>query len=197
MQPQQQRQSFVDCKRVFEGLTKLEYSGVIKHIDASEWIVPVMVAQKRNGDIQLWVDLHKPNIAVVLNSHPLPYPNEFFHQLSGGHIFSKLDLTFTFLFSLYTTFKQLFLLIISLYPLLLLCAPRKGLQFLFSVPSTLRSVVRDTVKPRYIEHHKNWNLVQYKGQLNIQKSRQIRPQNLPQINNIAPQCPKNYSEKLK
>lgn len=80
-------------EKVSEELAKLERSGVIERINASEWVSPIVVARKKNGEIRLCVDLRKPNTAIVLDSHSLPCPHKLFHQLSGARVFSKLDLS--------------------------------------------------------------------------------------------------------
>lgn len=79
--------------KVSHELRKLEVTGVIEKIDASEWVSPIVVAWKKTGEIRLCVDLRKPNQAVVIDSHPLPHPEEIFHQLTGMTVFSKLDLS--------------------------------------------------------------------------------------------------------
>lgn len=79
--------------KVSHELRKLEVTGVIEKIDASEWVSPIVVASKKMGEIRLCVDLRKPNQAVVIDSHPLPHPEEIFHQLIGMTVFSKLDLS--------------------------------------------------------------------------------------------------------
>lgn len=48
---------------------------------------------EKNGGIRLCVNLRKPNTSVIVDSHPLPCPDELFHRLSGAKIFSKLDLS--------------------------------------------------------------------------------------------------------
>lgn len=90
------RLPFAVREKVSEELVKLEHSGVIERIDASEWVSPIVVARKKNGQIRLCVGLCKPNTAIVLDSHPLPCPDKLFHQLSGAHIFSKLDLSLAY-----------------------------------------------------------------------------------------------------
>ncbi|XP_064464258.1 uncharacterized protein K02A2.6-like [Ornithodoros turicata] len=79
--------------KVSTELQRLEEAGVIERIDASEWVSPVVVAWRKTGEIRLCVDLRRPKEAVVIDSHPLPHPEEIFHQLSGARAFSKLDLS--------------------------------------------------------------------------------------------------------
>lgn len=79
--------------KVSEKLAKLESSDIIERITASDWVAPIVVARKKNGDIRRRVDLCKPNTAVVLDSYPLPCFDELFDKHSGANVSSKLDLS--------------------------------------------------------------------------------------------------------
>ena len=73
-------------------LNKLLSSGVIERIDASPWVSPIVVTQKKTGGIRMCVDLREPNKAIVVDSHPLPHMDELLATLAGSILFSTIDL---------------------------------------------------------------------------------------------------------
>lgn len=77
---------------VSEEVKRLEQEGVIERINASEWVSPIVVVQKKDGTIRMYVDLRSPNKAVVIDSYPLPHIEELLNALHGARHFSKLDL---------------------------------------------------------------------------------------------------------
>lgn len=73
-------------------LQQLEAQDVIEKVDASDWVSPIVVAYKKNGDIRLCVDLREVNKAIVPDRYPLPKIPELLCELKGAKVFSKLDL---------------------------------------------------------------------------------------------------------
>ena len=73
-------------------LAELERDGIIESVDASEWVSPLVVGKKRNGDLRLCVDLRKVNQAVVTDGYPLPHMEDMLHNLRGSQWFTKSDL---------------------------------------------------------------------------------------------------------
>ncbi|XP_037393143.1 uncharacterized protein K02A2.6-like [Pygocentrus nattereri] len=73
-------------------LKTLQAAGIIEKIDASPWVSPIVVTQKKSGGIRMCVDLREPNKAVVVDSYPLPQTEELFSQLRGSTMFSTIDL---------------------------------------------------------------------------------------------------------
>lgn len=67
-------------------------AGVIERIDASPWVSPILVVQKKSGKIRMCVDLCEPNKAVVVDSFPLPHIDEMLSLLHGATVFSTIDL---------------------------------------------------------------------------------------------------------
>lgn len=78
--------------RVSSELQRLESLDIIERINASEWVSPIVVIEKKDGSIRLCVDLREPNKAIVPDSFPLPHMDELLHALVGATHFSKLDL---------------------------------------------------------------------------------------------------------
>ncbi|KAJ8362815.1 hypothetical protein SKAU_G00116460 [Synaphobranchus kaupii] len=77
---------------VTDELNRLLAAGVIENIDASEWISPIVVTQKKTGGIRMCVDLREPNKAVIMDSYPLPHMDELLSSLRGATVFSTIDL---------------------------------------------------------------------------------------------------------
>ncbi len=77
---------------VSKELDHLLKEGVIEKIDASPWVSPIVVTQKKTGGIRLCVDLREPNKAIVIDSYPLPHMDELFSLLTGATLFSTIDL---------------------------------------------------------------------------------------------------------
>ena len=58
---------------------------------ASPWGSPVIFVDKRDGTTRLCVDYRKLNDVTIKNKYPLPKIEDLFDQLSGAHVFSKID----------------------------------------------------------------------------------------------------------
>nr|XP_041633413.1 uncharacterized protein K02A2.6-like [Drosophila kikkawai] len=80
--------------KVDKQLRKLVNEGVLEHVDNSDWGTPLVPILKPNGDIRICGDYK-----VTLNKHlvdvkyPLPRIDDIFAALTGGILFSKLDLS--------------------------------------------------------------------------------------------------------
>ncbi|XP_039602201.1 uncharacterized protein K02A2.6-like [Polypterus senegalus] len=77
---------------VSEELDRLLSAGVIERIDASAWVSPIVVTQRKSGNICMCIDLRKPNRAVIVDSFPLPHMDELLSALRGATVFSTIDL---------------------------------------------------------------------------------------------------------
>ena len=77
---------------VSDEFNRLLSAGVIERIDASPWVSPILVIQKKTGGIRMCVDLREPNKAIVVDSHPLPHMDELLSTLAGSIMFSTIDL---------------------------------------------------------------------------------------------------------
>uniref|UniRef100_A0A5S6QCG5 RNA-directed DNA polymerase n=1 Tax=Trichuris muris TaxID=70415 RepID=A0A5S6QCG5_TRIMR len=77
---------------VAKEIHKLLSTGIIEKIDASEWVSPIVVTRKKDGNIRLCVDLREPNKAIVPDIFPLPHIDDLLLRFKGATIFSALDL---------------------------------------------------------------------------------------------------------
>ena len=73
-------------------LKRLKDAEIIKRIDASEWVSPLVVVYKKSGRVRLCVDLREGNKAVIVDKYPLPNIQELLGELRGASVFSSLDL---------------------------------------------------------------------------------------------------------
>ena len=75
-------------------LDRLEEAGIVIKEDYSEWAAPIVPVPKRDGSIRVCGDF-KVTINSYLNvdQYPLPKPSDLMTCLTGGTIFTKLDLT--------------------------------------------------------------------------------------------------------
>ena len=75
-------------------LDRLEGEGIIEKVSHSQWAAPVVPVPKNNGQIRLCGDYKMTvNPKIDVDQYPLPRPAELFTTLTGGKIFSKIDLT--------------------------------------------------------------------------------------------------------
>ena len=75
-------------------LTRLQEEGIIKPVDHAEWTSPIVTVRKKNGGIRLCADFKVSiNKHIEPNQHPIPNPTDLLSKLSGGSVFSKLDLS--------------------------------------------------------------------------------------------------------
>lgn len=59
---------------VTEELADLQAKGIIECIDASPWVSPIVVTQRRGGGkLNMCVDLREPNKSIVCDTYPLPH----------------------------------------------------------------------------------------------------------------------------
>ena len=75
-------------------LERLQASGIISPVMFSDWAAPIVPVVKANGQIRICGD-YKMTVNQVAKSdvYPLPIVEDLFNKLSGGKLFTKLDLT--------------------------------------------------------------------------------------------------------
>ena len=79
--------------KVESELQQLEEAGVLTKVQTSDWATPIVPVVKRNGNIRICGDF-KVTVNPVLNvdHYPLPKIDDVFATLSGGQLFTKIDL---------------------------------------------------------------------------------------------------------
>ena len=85
-------------KKVSNEPDQLEASGIIVPVKLSTWAAPVVPIIKKDGSVRLCGDYIITVNSVAQNEvYPLPRIEELFAAVSGGKIFSKLDLSHAYL----------------------------------------------------------------------------------------------------
>ena len=81
-------------ERVEAELDRLHATGVIEPITFSRWAAPIVPIVKSSGDIRICGDYKSTvNQVATPDKYPLPRVDELFASLSGGKLFTKLDLS--------------------------------------------------------------------------------------------------------
>ncbi len=75
----------------------MEAEGILSKVDWSPWATPVVPVAKKDGTVRLCGDF-KVSVNPVLQAeqYPLPRIEDIFATLSGGQLFSKIDLAEAF-----------------------------------------------------------------------------------------------------
>ena len=64
---------------------------IIQPIEESEWISPMVVQDKKTGEIRIYVDLRKLNDACVHDPFPAPFTDEVIEGVGGQEMYSFTD----------------------------------------------------------------------------------------------------------
>ena len=80
-------------KKVEDEIDRLVAAGVLRPIEFSDWSAPIVPVVKRDGSVRICGDYKLTvNQAASTDTYPLPRIDDLFASLSGGKVFSKLDL---------------------------------------------------------------------------------------------------------
>ena len=72
----------------------LQEEGVIRPVEFSEWAAPIVPVLKASGDIRTCGDYKVTiNQAVKVDKYPIPNIDDLFTKVSGGQLFTTLDLS--------------------------------------------------------------------------------------------------------
>ena len=67
---------------------------IIEKVEHSQWATPTVPIVKSNGDLRIWDDFSVTiNKFSVLEQYPVPTLEELLSKLSGGKIFTLIDLS--------------------------------------------------------------------------------------------------------
>jgi hypothetical protein len=70
-------------EKVKEGLERMIEVGIIEPITESEWIIPVVVQDKKTWGIRICVDISKLNDSCLHDLFPTPFTNEVLENVGG------------------------------------------------------------------------------------------------------------------
>ena len=85
-------------EKVETELKRLESLGIITPVKHSNWAAPVVPVLKQNNTIRLCGDYRVTvNQACMVDKYPLPRVEELFAAMTGGKVFSKLDMSQAYL----------------------------------------------------------------------------------------------------
>eukprot|EP00253_Pinus_taeda_P012122 PITA_12122 len=77
---------------VKEELEKMVAVGIMEPVDESEWVIPMVVQEKKTkGEIRICVNLRKPNDAFLHDPFPTSFTDEFFENVGGQEAYSFID----------------------------------------------------------------------------------------------------------
>ena len=81
-------------EKVDKKLDELLKEDIIEEVPSgpTQWVSPLVVVPKPDGDIRVCVDMRRANEAIERERHPIPTMEEVLHDLNGSTVFSKLDL---------------------------------------------------------------------------------------------------------
>ena len=65
--------------------------GIIELVEESEWISPMVVQDKKAGEVRIYVDLRKLNDACMHDPFPTPFTDEVLEGLGGQEMYSFID----------------------------------------------------------------------------------------------------------
>ncbi|GJW48099.1 putative reverse transcriptase domain-containing protein [Tanacetum coccineum] len=80
-----------EMKELSEQLKELSDKGFIRP-SSSPWGAPVLFFKKKDGSFRMCIDYQELNKLTVKNRYPLPRIDDFFDQLQGSSVYSKIDL---------------------------------------------------------------------------------------------------------
>ncbi|GJY10676.1 putative reverse transcriptase domain-containing protein [Tanacetum coccineum] len=80
-----------EMKEFLEELKELSDKGFIRP-SSSPWGAPVLFVKKKDGSFRMCIDYQELNKLTVKNRYPLPRIDDFFDQLQGSSVYSKIDL---------------------------------------------------------------------------------------------------------
>ncbi|MCO5596510.1 hypothetical protein L7F22_050573 [Adiantum nelumboides] len=79
------------AKKIKEEINRLKEVGFIYEIEHTEWVSPLVVVPKKNGKLQVCVNLKKVNAATIRDHYPLPITDHVLERVAGPKAYSFLD----------------------------------------------------------------------------------------------------------
>jgi hypothetical protein len=72
-------------------LDRMLEAGIIEPIEESEWISPMVVQDKKTGEIRICVDINNMNDACLHDPFPTPFTDEVLDNVGGQEVYSFTD----------------------------------------------------------------------------------------------------------
>jgi hypothetical protein len=72
-------------------LDRMLEAGIIEPVEEYEWINPMVFQNKKSGEIEIFVDLRKPNVACLHDPFPTPFTDEVLDNVGGREVYSFTD----------------------------------------------------------------------------------------------------------
>jgi hypothetical protein len=72
-------------------LDRMLEAGIIELVGESEWIIPMVVQDKKIGEIRICVDLGRLNDACLHDPFPTPFTDEVLDNVGGQEVYSFID----------------------------------------------------------------------------------------------------------
>jgi hypothetical protein len=72
-------------------LDRMLEEGIIKHVEESDWIIPMVVQDKKTREIRICVDLRKLNDACLHDPFPTPFTDEVLDNMGRQEVYSFTD----------------------------------------------------------------------------------------------------------
>ncbi|KAG8485768.1 hypothetical protein CXB51_019099 [Gossypium anomalum] len=85
------RMAPTELKELKAQLQELTDKGFVRP-SFSPWGAPVLFVKKKDGSMRLCIDYRQLNKVTIKNKYPFPRIDDFFDQLKGATVFSKIDL---------------------------------------------------------------------------------------------------------
>lgn len=80
-------------KKLIEETERLEARGIIRRVEFSEWLLPILCVPKPNGKIRVCLDARKLNEVTKKNSYPQQNANRILSLIGKTKYISTLDMT--------------------------------------------------------------------------------------------------------
>jgi hypothetical protein len=78
-------------QKVKNELDRMLEAVIIEPVKESEWINPMVVQDKKTGEVKICVDLRKLNDACLHDPFPTPFTDEFLDNVGGQEVYSFID----------------------------------------------------------------------------------------------------------
>jgi hypothetical protein len=72
-------------------LERMLEAGIIEPIEESEWIIPMVVQDKKIGEIRICIDLRKLKYACLHDPFPTPFIDEVLDNVGGQEVYYFID----------------------------------------------------------------------------------------------------------